>query len=340
MKHHNFHRTTGLVLGLAAAAMAAGRSSRLAASPAAAHAAMAPSTHSHAAMPPVSRLQPKRVVTVTGTEDWESLRGFGKDAPMAEMMTLMMVGGSGMEHMKMAPMKRGGRQMAGMDMGAPAPSTPSAAASQNGLDLHAIISPNPPIVGDNTLDIEATDGSGKPVTSLKLSVSVAMTSMDMGTEHPKVVEGRDGHYTTAVNFSMKGPWRVTFTGSAAGNPTGGLVRTGLDFNVGSQEKWGTPAVPKVVLNTPPAALKVGKNALAFDLLDGAGRPITGAKVTTTVGMTSMDMGTAHPKAQEGKGGRYATEVEFSMAGPWRVTLTIVPPNQKPFTRSLDFNVKR
>src|SRR5205085_5881335 len=29
---------------------------------------------------------------------------------MAEMMTLMMVGGSGMEHMKMAPMKKGSTQ--------------------------------------------------------------------------------------------------------------------------------------------------------------------------------------------------------------------------------------
>src|ERR1051326_9321084 len=68
------------------------------------------------------RLKPKRVVTVTGNEDWDAQRGFGKDAAMAEMMTLMMVGGSGMEHMKMSPhpaslgTRKGGHPQAGTRM--------------------------------------------------------------------------------------------------------------------------------------------------------------------------------------------------------------------------------
>jgi hypothetical protein len=339
MKHHDSHRAIWLVLVLSAAALAVSHPSSMAASPADGDSAMGPSTHSHEAMHQMPRLQPKRVLTVTGNEDWGSLRGFGKDSAMAEMMTLMMVGGSGMEHMKMAPMKRGGKERGDMDMAAMAAGATDTADQKNGLNLSATVSPNPPIVGDNTLDIAVTDASGKPVTGLKLTTSVAMTSMDMGTERPKVVEGQEGHYTTAVNFSMKGPWRVTLTASAPGNQNAGLVRAALDFHVGSKEKWGPPAGPKVVLNTPAGALKVGKNVLSFTLLNGAGRPITGAKVTTAVGMTSMDMGTAHPKAQAGKDGRYTTEVEFSMAGPWRVTLTIAAPNQKPFTRAFDFNVK-
>lgn len=61
-------------------------------------------------------------------------------------------------------------------------------------------------------------------------------------------------------------------------------------------------------------------------------------MTAAVAMTSMDMGTAHSKAIEGKSGHYTTEVEFSMKGPWRVNLTVAVPKQKPFTQALDFDV--
>src|SRR5262249_36174276 len=158
---------------------------------------------------------------------------------------------------------------------------------------------------------------------------------------PKFAEARDGHYTTTVNFSMKGPWRVTLTG---GDKKTGLVNANLDFNVGGKEKWTMPAGPpggiKGTLNTPRDAVKGGKNSLEFTVLDPTGKRVDGAKVTSAVEMTSMDMGIARPKAQEGKDGRYTTEVEFSMKGPWRITLTVAPPNQKPFMRSFDFEVKR
>src|SRR5467141_779549 len=116
MKHSDSNNTSWLALGLAAAALAASLSPLLAATSSGDHSPMAAATHSHDAIQQVPRLLPKRVMSVTGNEDWDSLRGFGKDAPMAEMMTLMMVDGSGMEHMKMAPMKRGGMGMAGQNM--------------------------------------------------------------------------------------------------------------------------------------------------------------------------------------------------------------------------------
>src|SRR5579872_1037884 len=94
----------------------------------------------------VQRLQEKRVMTVTGKEDWTALRGFGKDDGVAEMMTLMMVSGSGMEHMKMGPMKAG-RKMAGPAMAMPSEESP----------LSVTVTPDPPIVGENTLDVAVTD---------------------------------------------------------------------------------------------------------------------------------------------------------------------------------------
>src|SRR5262249_54405768 len=160
------------------------------------------------------------------------------------------------EHMKMASMKHGAPSIAGMTSGGS-----SAAAASTGLPLGASITPNPPVVGNNTLDITAVDTNGKPITGLKLSAAVFMTNMDMGTTHPKVTEGRNGHYNTVVNFSMKGPWRVELT-SPPGAWTG-AVHLALDFSVGSSEKWAQAASERMILNTRPETLKVGKNLLAF-----------------------------------------------------------------------------
>src|SRR5437899_1128368 len=167
MKQQLIPRPRGIITGIAAAALAA----QLLPSTAFAHDAhgvlpdAAPGPEAMHAMP---RLKEKQVVTVTGSEDWDALRGFGKDSGMVAMMTLMMVGGSGMEHMKMAPMKKSGISMAGMNMGDRAMAGAGATTQSQKLSLATTITPNPPIVGDNTLDIAVTDASGKPVTGLKL----------------------------------------------------------------------------------------------------------------------------------------------------------------------------
>ncbi len=95
-----------------------------------------------------------------------------------------------------------------------------------------------------------------------------------------------------------------------------------------------------MLNTASNAVKVGKNMLDVTVLDPDGKPVTGAKVTAAVEMTSMDMGVTRPKAKGDKAGHYLSEVTFSMKGPWRVTMTVTPPKQKPFTKALDFNVPK
>ena len=401
---------------------------------------------SKGAMRDMSRIKEAGVITVKGDENWNDMLGFGKDSDMAEMMTLMMVGGSGMEHMKMAGMRPGmkidKKNMKGMAM------------AQQGLPVTVTLTQNPPAVGDNTLDVLVSDANGKPVTGLKLMAAVAMTSMDMGTEHPKSVEGKDGHYTVPVKFSMKGPWRVTLMNDGKVDKSS-AVQTILDFNVDGKTKWKmptsrgtspstmpdmamsdkspdkkadtkkievsaasggktadvvaqnkpktdsapqkpetpapvatTPAPAKtaaddkatgktvvkttedmtpakgvetapdttkpagdkttpaqtpgyqVMLNTPAKSLKVGKNMLDVTVLDPAGKPVIGAKITAAVEMTSMDMGVTRPKAKEDKAGHYVSEVTFSMKGPWRVTMTVTPPKQKPFTKALDFNVPK
>ena len=283
----------------------------------------------------VPLLQEKGLLTVTGDENWDEITSFGKESTMAEMMILMMVGGSGMEHMKMGAMKPG-MKMANMTL-------PEMEMSAKGLAVTVTLNSNPPVVGDNILDVLVTDSSGKPMAGLKLSATVAMTSMDMGTTRPKVAEGKDGHYTTVINFSMKGPWRVVLMNDAKSDKAK-TVRSTLDFNVDGKTKWVQPMKAglentwKVVLNTKLDTLKVGTNMLDITVLDPMGTPVSGAIVTSAVEMTSMDMGVTKPKTKEGKDGHYLTEVQFSMKGPWRVKLTIAPPKQKPFVKSLDFKV--
>ncbi len=396
------------------------------------------------AMQEMSRIKEAGIVTVKGDENWDDMLGFGKDSDMAEMMTLMMVGGSGMEHMKMAPMRPGmkmdAKNMKGMK------NIKGMAMGQNqGLPITVTLAQNPPAVGDNMLDVLVTDAGGKPVPGLKLMATVAMTSMDMGTERPKAVEGKDGHYSVPVNFSMKGPWRVTLMNDGKADKKNAVQST-LDFSVDGKTKWKMPtaqdtsrsgmagmAMPdkkgapstapgekmpdmtaqnnpkpdnapqkpdvpaptatlptpvktavddkapaktaatddksaakgtetpkatdtakpagdktaptqtpgyQVMVNTPVKSLKVGKNMLDVTVLDPAGKPVTGAKVTAAVEMTSMDMGVTRPKTKEDKSGHYLSEVTFSMKGPWRVTITVTPPKQKPFTKALDFNVPK
>lgn len=281
--------------------------------------AMAQSSDSEG-MSDLTVLHEKTSVTVTGNEDWKNLMGFGSQAEMVKMMTMMMVGGSGMEGMSMSSMK--------MDNVAPAPS------ASGGLQITATLKPNPPIVGDNTLNFLITDANGKPVAGLKLKASVAMTSMDMGTANPTVKEEKDGHYLVTAAFAMQGTWRVTIRGTV-GKQT---LNSAFDFDAGSKKLWVQPMLWHAALKNP-GTVKIGKNSLEFTLLNPDGKPISGAKIAVEVAMTSMDMGVSKPEAIEERQGKYRVEAEFAMAGTWRVTLRITPPHGQLFVQQFDFDVK-
>ena len=178
---------------------------------------MEPMGHGAMKMP---QLKATGAKTVQGDEDWSTATGFGRNEPMVGMMIQMMVGGSGMEGMKMGAMKmdfsdanfmpgeggdmtgmdmkgKGMKDMPGMDMGNAA-----------GVKATARLASDPK-TGDNKLEITVVDAAGKPVEKAKITLSVAMTSMDMGTTHPAVKELGKGKYSASVGFSMMGPWRVS-----------------------------------------------------------------------------------------------------------------------------------
>jgi hypothetical protein len=112
----------------------------------------------------------------------------------------------------------------------------------------------------------------------------------------------------------------------------------------------TASPPTTVTSTPKKTgrLKItgvishpsnGDNVLTITISDTDGSPVTGAKIISTVVMTSMDMGTTHPQVKELGNGKYRTTVNFGMSGPWRVSLTVTPLAGSPQKTSFDFNAK-
>ncbi len=105
---------------------------------------------------------------------------------------------------------------------------------------------------------------------------------------------------------------------------------------------GPPVPPSPESSAPLAvsarldAPKVGENALILAVSDPAGKPVAGARVLLSIGMTSMDMGTARPAVKDNGDGTYAATVVFSMAGPWRVEACVEVPGFAPVVKSFDY----
>ncbi len=172
-------------------------------------------------MPHMPSISAKKTYTVQSTDDGESLqdqRGFGDQEGMVRMMNLMMVEGSGME---------------GMDMTQTTMASSSEIPQSAQSELYVIqwkLNPESPRVGSNLLELTIQHKKDqKPAGGLKLKAFVAMTSMDMGTEEPKVKEVSPGKYQVKLPFSMQGPWavRIRF-------PDG--KETELSFDVGQSKQ--------------------------------------------------------------------------------------------------------
>jgi hypothetical protein len=68
--------------------------------------------------------------------------------------------------------------------------------------------PNPPIRGDNTLEVFVADTDGQPISDAKLSFDIDMTNMSHGKNVVTSSSLGEGHYSGKVFFLMPGPWRV------------------------------------------------------------------------------------------------------------------------------------
>lgn len=73
------------------------------------------------------------------------------------------------------------------------------------------IDKNPPVVGDNNIEIGIKDATGQHVTDAKVIVEYSMPAMSgMPAMNYKADTKLDGYeYKTRINLSMSGSWNVT-----------------------------------------------------------------------------------------------------------------------------------
>ncbi len=199
--------------------------------------------------PGMPQMKATETYTATGKEDWSQTTGFGADSTMIGMMNEMMVGGSGMENMKMnmnlsdtskqenGSTKKdddsnmegmdmsGGSDMKNMNMGKNKKESSSTATL---VSIQAALKEGAPKVGTETLILTLSDPvTGKPLEKLNVACKVFMTIMDMGTAKPKVDELGKGRYQVKVKFVMAGPWRVELN---IAMPDQKQIVKDLDFN--------------------------------------------------------------------------------------------------------------
>lgn len=247
------------------------------------------------------QLQEQGTYVATGNEDWKVRTGFGRNAGMVGMMSQMMVGGSGMEGMKMAPMKMEfGKPNYTEDQGEEGSTASPAAATMKGMPTDGGAMPGMPM-GDAKASGEA---GATPTTPLG------------NTETTGSLHTPDASEMSGMNI----PGMSTPTVLPSDTPSGKT----------------TPFVIKGAIASP----KSGDNTLTVTVTTAAGTSVVGAEVTSTVAMTSMDMGTTHPPIKEAGKGEYRGTVGFSMAGPWRVTVNVTPPSGGQTQKAtFDFNAK-
>jgi len=78
-------------------------------------------------------------------------------------------------------------------------------------DVEVKIDKNPPVVGDNNIEVEIKDASGKYVTDAKVNIEYSMPAMPgMPAMNYKADTKLDGYeYKATMNLSMSGSWNVT-----------------------------------------------------------------------------------------------------------------------------------
>ncbi|MBF0505468.1 MAG: FixH family protein [Nitrospirae bacterium] len=87
---------------------------------------------------------------------------------------------------------------------------------------------NPPVVGNNSMEIEITDASGRPVTDAKVLVNYSMPAMPgMPAANYKSVALLTGtKYAATLNPSMSGAWNVAVKITKSGKTS--IVKFNID----------------------------------------------------------------------------------------------------------------
>ncbi|MDI6800727.1 MAG: FixH family protein [Thermodesulfovibrionales bacterium] len=88
-------------------------------------------------------------------------------------------------------------------------------------DVEVKIDKNPPVVGNNNIEIEIKDAAGKYITDAKVVVDYSMPAMPgmpaMNYKTDATLKGNE--YKAIMNLSMSGPWNIAIKITRGGKTT-------------------------------------------------------------------------------------------------------------------------
>lgn len=84
-----------------------------------------------------------------------------------------------------------------------------ASTNASPLTITMQVTPDPPIVGMTTIDLQVRDLAGQPLTGATVEVEGSMTHAGMTPEVAAATEQAPGQYQAALSLSMSGDWLIT-----------------------------------------------------------------------------------------------------------------------------------
>ena len=133
-----------------------------------------------------------------------------------------MMGSLGMAGINMEQARMGKMEMGGMKMGQTDMPTAQPASRQekvvSGFTIALSTDPSPPRVGENRILVQVTDGSGKAVPNINLTLASTMAMPGMPiTTTPMQLREKTMH-EASINLGMAGQWDLTVTVQRTGQP--------------------------------------------------------------------------------------------------------------------------
>jgi hypothetical protein len=84
-----------------------------------------------------------------------------------------------------------------------------ASTSASPLTITMQVTPNPPVVGMTTIDLQVRDLAGQPLTGAMVEVEGSMTHAGMTPDVATATEQAPGHYQATLSLTMSGDWLIT-----------------------------------------------------------------------------------------------------------------------------------
>jgi hypothetical protein len=218
--------------------------------------------------------------------------------------------------------------------------TGSAMTSAADVDIALQVEPEPLTVGETTLLVTLTDGSGSLIDGARLQIQGNMDHAGMMAVDRQINESINGVYRVPFEWTMGGGWSVTVTAQL---PDGGEISETFDFFVDAvssesiinrQDGLDSTAV-NISYQPDNDPVIIGDAFVTITLTNADNAPIADADVDIVGNMEHADMMPISGKGEHNGGGRYTVQLHWTMAGDWQVTVKVTLADGRQFEKVFD-----